>query len=45
MSAVRSVSSFTISSANLAALLILKEMAFRTVRSLRFFRSARILLS
>lgn len=45
MSAVKSVSSLTISSANLGPLEILKEMTFAVVMSFRFFRSAIILLS
>lgn len=45
MSAVRSVSSLTISSANLGPLDTLKEMTFWVFSSFRFFRSAIILLS
>jgi hypothetical protein len=45
ISAVRSVSSFTMVSANLVPLLILKLMRFCIKTSLRFFKSARILAS
>lgn len=43
MSAVRSVSSLTISSANLGPLETLKEMTFAVLSSFRFLRSAIIL--